>query len=757
MRPRLNGRAVFASTVPVTILKFHLNTVRVLGTRGYGDVRLVSSPGPDLDEAAVRSGAQGHALPMSRSLSPSADAVALVRWIALLAAFRPGLVIAGTPKCALLALVAARLTRVPRRVYMCGGLRLEGESGWRRRLLASMERLAMAAATEVVVNSRSLHDEVVAARLVTPSKLRQTLPGSSHGVDSAHFAPAEGRVELASALGLDGTVPVLGFVGRLTRDKGVETLVDAATRLHERGIPFRLLVVGPQDEPDSREWAHRLEASGVPLVMAGPVADPVDHYRLMSLLLLPSRREGFPNVVLEAAASGVPTVTTDATGCRDAVVDGVTGRIVAVDDAPALADAVEALLADPVLRAGMAAKARATAVEQFSPDAIAAQIVDPPVPDGVPGAEASSWPPPSRSTVLHVLPSLDAGGAERLVVEMTTAARARGVDARIAVLAPARPDSPVLKDAAVRGLPVHVLGVHRFDPRALLRLRRVATGSEVVHAHLFPAFYAVALVCRGRTVVTEHSPTNSRRGKQPFVALERLVYRRFDVKAAISEGVAGALEEYLDGLGVPGPVVVVRNGIALDRFAPAPVEVDADSARPAPTPDASLRLVTVGTLDARKNVGAAIEGVARVEHVTLTVVGDGPERSRLEEAAAMLSGRVSFAGLRDDVPELLREHDALLMTSRYEGFGLVAAEAMASGLPVLAPRLAGLDEVVGDAGLLHEPDDLDALADHIARLRDDPDLRARLARRARLRSARFDLDQTVDAYLDLYALPSGPR
>jgi glycosyltransferase involved in cell wall biosynthesis len=344
------------------------------------------------------------------------------------------------------------------------------------------------------------------------------------------------------------------------------------------------------------------------------------------------------------------------------------------------------------------------------------------------------------------------------------------VDARIAVLAPARADSPVLQDAVARGLPVHVLGTHRFDPRGLVRLRRVSAGAEVVHAHLFPAFYAVALVCRGRTVVTEHSPTNSRRGRSLLAAVERLVYRRYDVKAAISEGVAEALEEYLDRLGVPGPVVVVRNGIALDRFtpmsgaAPTPPALPAARDLPAARADVTgepatprLRLVTVGTLDARKNVGAAVATVARVEHVSLTVVGDGPEREHLRTAAAATSGRVSLVGLRGDVPDLLRQHDALLMTSRYEGFGLVAAEAMASGLPVLAPRLPGLAEVVGDAGLLHEPDDLDALADHITRLRDDPDLRVRLAERARLRSVRFDLEHTVDAYLDLYALPSGPR
>jgi glycosyltransferase involved in cell wall biosynthesis len=372
--------------------------------------------------------------------------------------------------------------------------------------------------------------------------------------------------------------------------------------------------------------------------------------------------------------------------------------------------------------------------------------------------------------VLHVLPSLDAGGAERLVVELTTAARARGVDARIAALAPAHPGSPVLADATARGLPVTVLGSHRFDPRGVARLRRVAAGADVVHAHLFPAFYAVALVCRSRTVVTEHSPTNSRRGRVPFALIERLVYRRFDVKAAISEGVADALADHLADLGVPGPVTVVHNGIELERYAPthAPTHAPAHAPTPATSEDdrepgacdeavPELRLVIVGTLDARKNVGEAIDAVAATEGVALTVVGDGPERRELESAVRARDAAVEFLGLRADVPDLLRAHDALIMTSRYEGFGLVAAEAMASGLPVLAPRLPGLADVVGDAGLLHEPGDLAALAAHIALLRDDPDLRGRLGERARLRSRRFDLRSTIDAYLDLYALPTGPR
>ena len=228
----LRQRAVLATTVPVTLRTFHTGTVRALQRDGY-DVTLVSSPGSDLDRAAAVTNSPAVALFMARGLTPASDVRALWSWVRMLRRIRPRLVVAGTPKCALLAMVAAALQRVERRIYICGGLRLEGEAGWRRTVLATMERIAMAAATEVVVNSRSLLDEV--GWLVDKSKVRQTLPGSSHGVDSEHFAPREPDRALLASLGLDPDLPVLGFVGRLTRDKGVDTLIEAA-RMDGAGI-----------------------------------------------------------------------------------------------------------------------------------------------------------------------------------------------------------------------------------------------------------------------------------------------------------------------------------------------------------------------------------------------------------------------------------------------------------------------------------------------------------------------------------------
>jgi len=348
-----------------------------LASRGW-DVHVVSSPGPGLDALRGEQGLTVHALRMAREPSPLADARALLSWISLLRRVRPDAISVGTPKAGLLGGLAARWTRVPWRIYHLRGLRLETTTGVRRSILAILERTAMASSNMVISVSASLRQRVVDLGLVDGSRIRVLGHGSSNGVELPARPPsAEERAAARQRLGLEPQPPVVGFVGRLTPDKGLDVLAAARALLAERGVDHQLLIVGGVDEQADPAILDALRSVGRPPIETGQVPDARSFYAAMDLLCLPTLREGFPNVVLEAAAAGIPAVTTDATGAVDSVVDGATGLIAAVGDPGSLADRLQELLeATAGARRAMGQTARERAGRDFSRDQVWALFAD---------------------------------------------------------------------------------------------------------------------------------------------------------------------------------------------------------------------------------------------------------------------------------------------------------------------------------------------------------------------------------------------
>jgi glycosyltransferase involved in cell wall biosynthesis len=355
--------AVVGITHPQTCLNLR-GRLRALRDAGFLVV-LISSPGELAEQLAVEEGAVLYTIPMQRAIAPLADVVSLFRLIAALRRLRPALTEFSTPKAALLGNIAAFLCRVPSRVYLLRGLRLESCSGFRRCLLKAAEKLTAACAHAVVCNSDSLRRQVMALGLSRESKLKVIGSGSSNGVDVVRFAP--GPETMRAQLGIPADAPVLGFVGRLTRDKGIPELFVAFNRLLETMPSARLLLVGWFDESeDALSIYERARIQAHPrIIRTGFVSDPAPHYRAMDLLVLPTWREGFPNVVLEAAATGLPVVATLATGARDAVLPGVTGLLVPPGDPCALAEAVLTLMRHPLRRSAMGWAARRWVVSRF--------------------------------------------------------------------------------------------------------------------------------------------------------------------------------------------------------------------------------------------------------------------------------------------------------------------------------------------------------------------------------------------------------
>lgn len=319
-----------------------------LADQGW-EVHVVSAGGPKSRALEGTPGVSVHTLPMRRDPAPLADLRSLLTWIRLLHAIKPDVVSVGTPKAGLLGGIAGWLTRVPARVYMLRGLRYETTSGQRRNLLRQLEKLSAGTAHRVVAVSESLRRIAVADRLGPAWKFDVIGSGSSNGVDIAHFATTSQQREAAQQEHKDIT-PVIGFIGRIHPDKGLDLLARATEVLARRGTLGSLLVVGASDDPQGENLRTTLEESSWDVTLTGPVSDVAPLLRRMDVLCLPTLREGFPNVVLEAAAAGIPTVATAATGVSDSIVDGETGLVCADRDPEHLADLLARLLDSSELR-----------------------------------------------------------------------------------------------------------------------------------------------------------------------------------------------------------------------------------------------------------------------------------------------------------------------------------------------------------------------------------------------------------------------
>jgi glycosyltransferase involved in cell wall biosynthesis len=266
-------------------------------------------------------------------------------------------------------MIAAAAARVPVRIYLLRGLRVETLHGWQRRILLGTEWLASRLAQHVVCNSFSLRNTFLELRLGPPSKVTVLGAGSSNGVDTIRFHPCsstdEESARLRRALGFNADERIIGFVGRLTRDKGICDLLEAYDEVVHNLNQTRLLLVGDFEtgDPLPKDVIARIVGDDR-IVVTGFVDDTAPYYRLMDLLVFPSYREGFPNAPLEAAASAVPVVGYGATGTVDAVSDGETGLLVDVADSQGLAKGICRLLDDALLaeKMGVAARQRAVTV-----------------------------------------------------------------------------------------------------------------------------------------------------------------------------------------------------------------------------------------------------------------------------------------------------------------------------------------------------------------------------------------------------------
>lgn len=361
VEPACKPTVVLAVTAPQSLALMR-GFPEYLAERGWNVHVLVSDPPANF--YPPNSGVVVHRVDMAREPSPLRDVRSLSAWVRVLRSLSPDLVVSGTPKAGLLGMLSACLLGVPARLYWLRGLRLETESGLRAGILWVMEWCAARSSHAVLAVSESLRQEYVGRGIAPPEKTLVLGSGSSNGVDTKVSVDPTVRAETRAAMSIDDEL-VVGFVGRVSVDKGIDTLLEAVKSLNEAKKEVVAIIIGPEEPNGALDAAiRRTGVNPKHLLCCGSVTDLTPLYAAMDVLCLPTRREGFPNVVLEAAALSVPAIVTTATGAVDSVIHGVTGLHFPPGDSHALARGLRQLR-DPGYRQSLGTEARQRVLLEF--------------------------------------------------------------------------------------------------------------------------------------------------------------------------------------------------------------------------------------------------------------------------------------------------------------------------------------------------------------------------------------------------------
>lgn len=357
-------KIIRATTVPVSLTSFCSGLLKDLSEQ-Y-EVIALSSPGKELDQIHQTDGVRTISVPMERHISIKKDIVALFRMIRVFREEKPYMVHSMTPKAGLLCMVAAWITRIPRRVHTFTGLVWPSVTGLSRRLLMFTDRVTCACATHIIPEGRGVMEDL--QHYITQKPMRVLGYGNVRGVDMSFWSRENADREKVCQIKGSGQFTFL-FVGRIVKDKGINELVEAFLRLYAENVNIKLILVGWFEDgldPLSDETRRQINECG-DIVCVGPQygKDLLAYYAASDCFVFPSYREGFPNTVLEAGAMGLPSIVTDINGSREIIEDGKNGFIVPSKNVDELMSKMRCLFEDDGLRDYMSAEARPMIASRF--------------------------------------------------------------------------------------------------------------------------------------------------------------------------------------------------------------------------------------------------------------------------------------------------------------------------------------------------------------------------------------------------------
>lgn len=358
------------TTVPISLEKLLEGQLEFM--QDYFEVTAISADKEKLEALGKAQGYRTYHIEMTRQITPLADLKAVFKLYKYLKKEKPAIVHTHTPKAGIVGMLASKLARVPHRLHTVAGLPLMEASGNKRKLLDFVEKLTYKFATKVYPNSKGLYDFIVTENLAKPKKLKIIGQGSSNGIDTQHFDPSlftSTRNTLRKELNIPQDCLVFIFVGRLVGDKGINELVAAFQSLSSPLTTHnsRLLLVGPLEaelDPLKEETLKAIQ-NNPRIISVGFQNDVRPYFAAADVLTFPSYREGFPNVVMQAGAMGLPSIVSNINGCNEIIITDVNGIIIPPKNTQALAEAMTLLLNDSYLYQQLKDNARAQITTRY--------------------------------------------------------------------------------------------------------------------------------------------------------------------------------------------------------------------------------------------------------------------------------------------------------------------------------------------------------------------------------------------------------
>jgi glycosyltransferase involved in cell wall biosynthesis len=334
------NKLIRITTVPLSLDKLLSGQLHYMNA--FYEVIAVSSEKEYLKKIGIKEQVRTFPIEMSRKITPIQDLIAVVQLYVFLKKERPLIVHSHTPKAGILAMLASKCAGVPIRLHTVAGLPLMEAKGLKRKVLVQVEKLTYFCATMVYPNSKGLYDFIVINNFTSKKKLKVIGKGSSNGINTIYFSPERisplQKQSLQLKLGIAPKDFVFVFVGRLVGDKGINEVVIAFRNIAQENPNVKLLLVGMQEQDlDPLEtWTQEEIARNTNILFVGYQDDIRPYLGISNALIFASYREGFPNVVLQAGAMGLPSIVTDINGCNEIIKNGKNGIIIPVKNSDAI-------------------------------------------------------------------------------------------------------------------------------------------------------------------------------------------------------------------------------------------------------------------------------------------------------------------------------------------------------------------------------------------------------------------------------------